>query len=143
MANLRILGCIWLSETGWDVGEHLAYHIRQLLLQVYCTFSAYNQHEVFTMLVSGVYFTLFKFTRPETFKPLPQAPTASNKKRKLEAQEVADNTNEHDCQVAKEISNSKLMDMIPLEYIDVVYHKAPVFSDVVGSAKAQLGLCEL
>ena len=130
MTNICILGCIWFDEASWGVGENLTHHIRQLLLQAYCTFSAYNQHEVFIMLVSGVYFTLFKFTRPETFETLPQAPAASRKKRKLEAEEVADGTNEPSCQVAKEISNSKLMDMIPLEYVDVVYPRAPVFSDI-------------
>ena len=81
------------------------------------------------MLVSGVYFTLFKFKRPEVLEPPPQAPTVSNKKRKLEVEDENDSAKESKCQVSREISNSKLKNLIPLESIEVVYHKAPVFDD--------------
>ena len=103
-------------------------NLRQLLLQAYCTFSVYNQREVFIMLVSGVYFTLLKFERPEDFESLPQAPDTSNKKRKLEVEESV--TGEPKCRAAKEINNSQLTSLIPLECIEVIYHSAPVFDDI-------------
>lgn len=80
------------------------------------------------MLISGVYFTLFKFERPKDFEPLLQAPSTSNKKRKLGAGESS--TGQPKCQAAKEVSNAQLASLIPLGYIKVVYHSAPVFDDI-------------
>ena len=100
-----------------------------MLLQAYCAFNVYNQREVFVMLVPGVYFTLLKFKRPEDFEPLARASGASNKKRKLGAEEFA-TTGKPKCWAAKEISNSQLAKLIPLEYVEVMYHSAPVFEDI-------------
>ena len=108
--------------------RHVSLNLRRLLLQAYCTFSVYNQDEVFIMLISGVYFTLLKFERPEGFKPFPQAPDTSNKKRKLEAEESI--TGKPKRRAAKEITNSQLASMIPSECIEVIYHSAPVFDDI-------------
>lgn len=80
------------------------------------------------MLISGVHFTLFKFERPENFKPLPQVPRTSNKKRKLEVEGAT--TGEPKSQPAKEISDHQLTSLIPLEYVEVVCHGAPVFEDI-------------
>jgi len=79
------------------------------------------------MFVSAVYFTLLRFERPGDFKPLTQAPDTSNKKRKLEVEESA--TGKPKCRAAKEISDSQLTSVIPLECVQVVYCKAPVFED--------------
>ena len=103
-------------------------NLRQLLLQAYCTFSVYGQPEVFIMLASGVHFTLLKFSRPNGFEPLPQTPATPYKKRKLEAEETS--SEKPGYRAAKEISNSQLADLIPLEYIEVMYHAAPVFDNV-------------
>jgi len=119
------------------VDAALSLNLRQLLLQAYCTFSVYGQHEVFIMLVSGIYFTMLKFKRPEDFKPLPQGPNTSNKKRKLapgepgipgESGEPA--TGEPECKAANQISNTKLASLIPLEYVEVIYYGAPVFDGI-------------
>lgn len=87
MTNLQILGYSSANEPTEPAEMLMHMNIRQLLLQAYCTFSVYKQHEVSIMFVPGVHFTLLKFKRPNPFNPLAQAPTAPNKKRKLEAEE--------------------------------------------------------
>lgn len=85
------------------------------------------------MFVPGVHFTLLKFKRPKLFEPLPQAPPTLNKKRKLEVEESIETefgTGGPKYRAAKEISNSELTDLIPLEYIEVIYHRVPVFDNV-------------
>ena len=123
-------GCLWTDEINLPLvlDRLISPNLQQSLLQAYCTFSVYSQHKVFIMLISGVYFTLFKFKRPEGFESLPQTPDTSNKKQKLEAEESS--TGKPKCWAAKEISNSKLASLIPLEYVEVIYHNAPVFDDI-------------
>jgi len=118
-------------DLTWFLSSFVSLNLRQLLLQAYCTFSVYNQHEVFIMLVPGVYFTVLKFKRPKGFKPHPQGPDSSNKKRKL-ADEERDTggAGEPDCRAATNISNAQLVALIPSEYVEVIYHNAPVFDDV-------------
>lgn len=121
---------LWTDGTNlpWVLDRIVSSNFRQLLLQAYCTFSAYKQREVFIMFISGVYFTLLKFKRPEDFKPLPQSPDISNKKRKSEVEES--DTGRPKCRAAKEIKNFQLTSVIPLECIQVVYRSAPVFDDI-------------
>ena len=135
--------CIWnnAADLEWALRAPISLNLRQLLLQAYCTFSVYGQREVFIMLIPGVYFTVLKFKRPNGFKPLPQGPDSSNKKRKLrdeerdaeerDAEDAGDrNTGEPECRTATKISNLQLVTLIPLEYVEVVYYNAPVFDDV-------------
>ena len=129
--HLYTPACLWIDQIKllWAVEDAIYANIRQLLLQAYCAFGAYKQPEVFIMLVPGVYFTLLKFRRPNFFEPLSQAPAASSKKRKLV--EVGETDSERpECQAAREMSNSQLIDLIPLEFIEVIHHGAPVFADV-------------
>jgi hypothetical protein len=121
---------VWADKDERPVahGGNIFKSIRQLLLQAYSAFSVYKQPDVFIMLISGAYFTLFKFVRPEVFEPLPHALEASNKKRKLEAEEAI--TGLPKSRPAKEISDYQLIGSIPLENVEVVYHNAPVFEDI-------------
>lgn len=79
------------------------------------------------MLVSGVYFTMLEIKHPKGFEPLPQDPGAPTKKRKLEDGER--DTEEPERRPASHIQDSQLVDLIPLEYVEVIYHRAPVFDD--------------
>ncbi|KAF9783486.1 hypothetical protein BJ322DRAFT_1071186 [Thelephora terrestris] len=126
-------GCLWADEANRPAAlqKSIKRTIRQLLLQAYSTFSVYNQPDVFIMLITGAYFTLFKFVRPDFFEPLPQAPEASNKKRKLEAEEAI--TGKSRSRPAREIGDYQLIDLVPLENLEVVYHDAPVFEDIEAS----------
>jgi hypothetical protein len=125
-----VVGSSWTDKKNlsWVLDRAISLNLRQLLLQAYCTFSVYHQPEVFIMLISGTYFTLFKFKRPEDFEPLLQTLDTSNKKRKLGAEEST--TGKPKCRAAKEIRNSQLASLIPLEYIEVIYHNAAVFDDI-------------
>ena len=99
--------------------------IRQLLLQAYSAFNVYAQHELFIMFISGTDFTLFKFHRPQHLGLVPQEPKSLNKKQKLRVKGTADG--EAESQSAKEINDTALTTLIPLEYIEVVDHGVPVF----------------
>ena len=134
--------CIWSDavDLEWALTATISLNLRQILLQAYCTFSVYGQREVFIMLVSGIYFTMLKFKCPKYFKPLPQGSNTSNKKRKLEhgkseepgnpEEQEEPATGKPECTVANRISNPQLVTLIPLEYIEVIYHNAPVFDDI-------------
>lgn len=130
MTNLCTLDldCLQEGEFFFAIEDAIYQNLRQLLLQAYCTFNVYGQSEVFIMLASGVHFTLLKFKRPNSLKPPPQASTAPNKKRKLEAEETS--SEKPGCRAANEISNFQLTVLIPLECVEVIYHGAPVFDSV-------------
>ena len=98
-------------------------NLRQLLLQAYCTFEAYGDSEVYIMFIVGIYFTLFKFNRPEDFKPLPQDPRP--KRQKFGTGDSS--TGKPKWKAAKHISDSQLAKLIPPECISVFYPQAPVF----------------
>ena len=83
------------------------------------------QHELFIMFISGTDFTLFKFHRPQHLGLVPQEPKSLNKKRKLGVEGTADG--EAGSQSAKEINDTALTTLIPLECIEVVDHGVPVF----------------
>ena len=123
--------CIWndAGDLTWLLNAAITLNLRQLLLQAYCTFSVYHQHEVFIMLISGSYFSMLKFTHPNDFKPLLPGSNILYKKRKLGgAKEPA--TGEPECQEADKILNPQLITLIPLECVEVIYHYVPVFDDI-------------
>ena len=122
-------GCTWnnAEDLAWVLDSAIHLNLRQLLVQAYCVFSVYNQHEVFIMLVSGAYFSMLKFTHPEEFEPLPEEPVTPHKKRKRQAK--VSGSGEPKCQAAKDITNPQLVALIPPEHVEVIYHKAPVFDD--------------
>ena len=134
--------CIWnnAADLEWALRAPISLNIRQLLLQAYCTFSVYGQREVFIMLVSGIYFTMLKFRCPNDFEPLPQGSNTSNKKRKLEPRKSGEPgepgepkepaTGKPECMAANRISNLQLDTLIPSEYVEVIYHNAPVLDDI-------------
>lgn len=97
----------------------------KLLLQAYCTFEAYDDNEIHIMLIVGIYFTLFKFTRPDDFGPLPQELDPQPKRQKFETGDSR--TGKPKWRAAKNISNSQLADLIPLKCISVLCPNAPVF----------------
>ena len=130
VANSHSPGCIWndTERFTWALNLAISQNFHQLLLQAYSTFSVYNQREVFIMLVPGAYFTMLKFKQPKDFKPLPQGPDTSNKKRKLRPEESG--AGEPKYRAAVKINEAQLIALIPPECVEVIYHGAPVFDDI-------------
>ena len=64
----------------------------------------------------------------KNFQAPPSSACHPNKKRKLEAEETG--SEKPGCRAANEITNFQLTNIIPLEYIEVMYHGAPVFDNV-------------
>ena len=79
------------------------------------------------MFIVGIYFTLFKFSRPDEFQPLPQESDPRSKRQKFETGDSK--TGKPKWTAAKDISDFKLADLIPRECISIPYPNAPVFID--------------
>ena len=102
-------------------------NFRQLLLQAYCAFEAYEDNEVYVMLITGIYFTLFKFSRPGDFESLRLEPDPQPKRQKFKT--GSSGAGQPKWRAAKSISDSRLASLIPLECVNVLYPNAPVFVD--------------
>lgn len=115
-----------------EVQSSLNSSIRQLLLQAYCAFNTFNDNTVYIVFICGVYFSLFKFTRPGYLQPLPEVvePGSSSKRRRLDNQHGEYHETLKKLKSVKDISNSRLSDMVPLECVEVVYHCLPVFENI-------------
>lgn len=130
-------GADFYSANGWfwtdrddacnRANKIIASSVRQLLLQAYCAFQTYDEDEVHIMLIVGIYFTLFKFSRPDHFEPLLEESDPEPKRQKFETGDSR--TGKPKWKGAKSIDDSKLSDLIPLECISVLYPNAPVFID--------------
>ena len=82
------------------------------------------------MFICGTFFSLFRLTRPENLPRLPEEftePGPSSKKRKLDDQSAEYRNVLARLSTAKGTSDSQLSNMIPMGYIEVVYHAVPVF----------------
>lgn len=125
------------------------FSIRQLLLQAYCAFNAFDGDTVYIIFICGVYFSLFRFTRPGYLLPFPEEEMVeagpSSKKRRLDDQheEHQHEENQHEehrheehhnvlkkFKRATDIKNPQLSQMLPLNCVEVVYHGVPVFEDI-------------
>ena len=79
------------------------------------------------MLIVGIYFTLFRFSRPDNLEPLPQESDPRHKRQKFETGDSR--TGKPKWKAAKHIDDSRLADLIPPKYISVFYPNAPVFAN--------------
>ena len=83
------------------------------------------------MLITGTFFTLFKFERPENFKPLQWRPKSNlSQQGQTPMDKGSKPPGKPNSPLLQEITNRHLINLIPRNCIEVVYFKAPVFRDL-------------
>ena len=108
-------------------------NIRQLLLQAYCAFNVCDDDTIYITFICGVYFSLFRFTRPTYLQPFAEEvvePGPSPKKCKLDYQHGEFHNVLRKLKRVQDITNPQLSNMLPLECVEVVCHSVPVFEDI-------------
>ena len=125
----------WADDRKGLIGMRAALKssIRQLILQAYCAFNIFEKKTISIMFICGPFFSLFRFTRPENLRPLPDGvaePGPSSKKRKLDDQFAEYRNTLTKLSTVKDTTNSQLSYMIPIDCVEVAYHAVPVFVDL-------------
>ena len=115
------------------MGVVLRSSIRQLILQAYCAFNAFEKQTISIMFICGARFSLFRFTRPKKSPPLPEVSTElgpPSKKQNADDQWAEYRDALTKLTTANATTNSQLSDAIPLNCVEVAYHAVPVFADL-------------